>query len=116
MTGKRKTPETLAFEAKHRDPAAIAKYLNRALSTRDTLVIIRAVGEMVRAQGPTRFAEKSGLRRDNLYRTFSGERRPPFDYVMNVLMALEVELVAKPTRERGEAPPVPVRLPRRVRR
>ena len=49
MTWK-KTPEALAFEAKHRDPVRIAEYLNRALSTRDPAVIMRAVGDMVRAQ------------------------------------------------------------------
>jgi len=35
VTGKRKPPEALAFDKKHRDdPRAIAKYLNGALAPR----------------------------------------------------------------------------------
>ena len=35
---------------------------------------------------------------DTLYRTFKGETRPAFDTVMNVLIALDIQIVAKPIR------------------
>jgi DNA-binding phage protein len=35
------------------DPSAIAKYLNDALSTGDPVLITKAIGDMVRAQGVT---------------------------------------------------------------
>jgi probable addiction module antidote protein len=83
--------------AKYRDaPKAVAEYLNDALSTEDPFLITRAIGTMVRAQGVTRFSRKAGMRRDSLYKTFSGEASPAFDTVMKLLIALDIRLVAKP--------------------
>jgi probable addiction module antidote protein len=64
---------------------AIAKYLNDILSAGDPALIRKAIGDMVRAQGVTRFSQKGGVRRDNLYRTFKGELSPAFDRVRKVL-------------------------------
>ena len=95
--GKKITPTAEAFAAKYRDnPRAIAKYLNDALSTGDPVVITKAIGEMVRAQGVTRFSQKAGLRRDNLYR-FNGESSPAFDRVIGVLQGLDMQLIVKPS-------------------
>jgi probable addiction module antidote protein len=90
-------PKARPFDAaKYRDdPRAIAEYLNDALSTGDPVLIIKAIGDMVRAQGVTRFAQRAGLRRDNLYRTFGDERSPAFDTVVNILTALDLRLAAK---------------------
>ena len=97
MTGKKITPTAAAFAAKYRDnPREIAKYLNDALSTGDPVLITKAIGDMVRAQGVTSFSQKAGVRREGLYRTFSGETSPALDRVMNVLLALDIKLVAKP--------------------
>ena len=90
-------PTAAAFAAKYRNnPRAIAKYLNDALSTRDPVLITKAIGDMVRAQGVAQFAQKAGMRRDSLYRTFSGETSPALDRVMTVLLALDIQLIAKP--------------------
>jgi probable addiction module antidote protein len=70
--GKRETPSERAFSAKHCDnPGAIAKYLNNALATGDSL-ITKAIGHMVRAQGVTRISRRAHMRRDNLHRAFKG--------------------------------------------
>jgi probable addiction module antidote protein len=83
--------------AKYRDdPKAIADYLNVALSTEDPFLISRAIGNMVRAQGMTRFSRKAGMRRDSLIRTFTSEASPAFDTVVRLLIALDIQLVAKP--------------------
>jgi probable addiction module antidote protein len=83
--------------AKYRDdPRAIAEYLNAALSTEDPFLITRAIGTMVRAQGMTRFSRKAGMRRESLYRTFTGEASPSFDAIMKLLIALDIQLIAKP--------------------
>ena len=37
------------------------------------------------------------MRRDNLYRAFKGELMPAFDKVVKVLIALDIQLVAKPS-------------------
>jgi len=97
VTGKRKPPEALAFDKKHRDdPRAIAKYLNGALSTGDPVLITKAIGDMVRAQGVAKFAQKAGMRRESLYRSFKGEISPAFDTVLKVLIALDIQLTMKP--------------------
>jgi probable addiction module antidote protein len=97
VTGKKLTPTAEAFAAKYRDnPRAIAKYLNDALSTGDPVLIKKAIGDMVRAQGVTRFSQKVGLSREGLYRSFRGELRPPFDTVLKVLIALDIQLTMKP--------------------
>jgi probable addiction module antidote protein len=98
MQGKRETPSERAFSAKHCDnPRAIAKYLNNVLATGDSVLIIKAVGRMVRAQGVTRISRRAHMRRDNLYRAFKGELMPAFDKVIKVLIALDIQLVAKPS-------------------
>jgi probable addiction module antidote protein len=84
-------------ENKYRgNPKLIAKYLNDALATEDTAAIIRAIGDMIRAQGSSGFSKKTKLDRASLYRSFSGRMSPGFERVIEVLLALDVKLVAKP--------------------
>ncbi len=97
------TPEAPAFAAKYRDnPGAIAKYLNDALSTGDLAIITKAIGDLVRAQGVSSFARKTGIRRNNVYKMLSGERNPGFGTVINVLRALDIQLAAKPGNPLGQ--------------
>jgi len=82
--------------AKYRDnPKMIAKYLNEALATEDAVLINKAIGNMVRAQGMSKFSRKVGLRRDSLRRAFRGEINPGFDTVLKVLLALDIQIAAK---------------------
>jgi probable addiction module antidote protein len=98
MRGRKETPTERAFTAKHCDnPRAIAKYLNDALATGDSVLITKAIGAMVRAHGVTRVSRRAHMRRDNLYRSFKGELKPAFDKVIKVLIALDIQLVAKPS-------------------
>jgi probable addiction module antidote protein len=90
--------KTRALTAKFRDnPVAISEYLNDALSTGDAMVIAKAIGDMVRAQGMSRFSRKSGLGRENLYRVFNGKMNPKIETVMKAVMALDIQLMAKPS-------------------
>jgi probable addiction module antidote protein len=84
-------------DPKFRDnPKVIAKYLSDMLATGDAVLITKAIGNVVRAQGMTRFSRKVGLRRESLYRSFRGEMSPAFETVIAVLTVLGVQLVAKP--------------------
>ena len=98
-------PKAGAIEvAKYRDnPKMIAKYLNHALATGDAILITKAIGDMIRAQSLTRVSQKIGLRRDGLYRSFRGHTGPRFETVIKAIVALNIQLVAKPRRlvERG---------------
>ena len=97
MMGKNRTPTAEALAVKYRDnPRAIAKYLNDVLSSGDPVLINKAIGHMVRAQNVTRFSQKVGLSREGLYRSFKGKVRPPFDTVLKVLIALDIQLTVKP--------------------
>jgi probable addiction module antidote protein len=103
VKGKKTTPKAEDFIAKYRDnPSAIAKYLSVALSTGDPDHIVKAIGDMIRAQGVSRFSQKTGLERPGLYRSFSGKRKPPFETVLNVLIGLNMQLTVKPGSPRVE--------------
>lgn len=98
MSGKKKTPCGEAFGAKYREkPRAMAEYLNDALSTNDPVHTTKAIGNMVRTQGVTRFSQKTRLDRTGLYRSFRGGIRPSFETVLDVLTALDIQLIAKPS-------------------
>jgi probable addiction module antidote protein len=98
IAARRAILKARAFDAaKYRsNPRAVAKYLNDALTTRDPVLATKAIGIMVRAQGVTKLAKKTGRRRDSLYLMFNGESSPAFATVLNVLIALDIKLVAKP--------------------
>jgi probable addiction module antidote protein len=84
--------------AKYRDdPRAIAKYLNNALSTGDPVQLTKAIDDMVRAQGVARVSRKSGIERTRLYRAFRGKANPTIGTIFNVLIGLDIQLMAKPS-------------------
>jgi probable addiction module antidote protein len=93
-------PKVRGFDdPKYRDnPEMIAKYLNVAFATGDQALATKAIGDMMRAQGMSSFSQKVGLRREGLYRSFSGNAGPGFDTVMQVLGALQIQIVAKPAK------------------
>ena len=67
--------------------------------TEDTSVIVKAIGDMIRmirAQRSSSFSRKSSLRRESLYRSFSGRMSSGFERMLEVLLALDVKLVVKP--------------------
>ena len=92
------THKARAFNAKYRDnPEAAATYLNKALATGDPVLVTKAIGDMIRAQGMTKVAQKAGKRRDSLYKMFRGEQSATLNAAIAVLQALDIHLIAKPT-------------------
>jgi probable addiction module antidote protein len=51
---------------------------------------------MVRAQGVTRFSQKSGMQRTSLYKSFRGRDNPTIETVLNALIGFDIQLMAKP--------------------
>jgi probable addiction module antidote protein len=99
---KKRTAKAQALNAKYRDnPEAVATYLNKALATGDPVLATKAIGDMIRAQGMTRFAQKAGKRRDSLYRMFRGEQSATLNATIAVLQALDIKLIAEPMASRG---------------
>lgn len=77
-----------------RTPEEMAMYLDACFeeSDGDATFIAKALGDITRAQGMAQVAEKSGLSRESLYKSLSGERVPSFDTILKVMQALGVKL------------------------
>ena len=77
-------------------PKIIAKLLNNALATGDTIAFVKARGDVTRAQGMTKVSQETGLDRRTLYKSFGGEVMPHLDRVIRTLAALQLKIVVKP--------------------
>jgi len=71
------------------NPRACAKFLTRAFETSDTVAIVKALDDTLRAQDNVlEFAKKASIARSSLYRSFSPNRDPQFSRVVHFLRAL----------------------------
>lgn len=79
-----------------RTPEEMAMYLDACIeeSDGDAAFIAKALGDIARAQGMAQVAEKSGLSRESLYKSLSGDRVPSFGTILKVMQALGVRLHA----------------------
>jgi len=74
----------------------IAEYLNQALASGDTDLLLSAIGDVAKARGMAQIARDTGLGRESLYKAFAAGAKPRFDTVLKVLRALGVEMHAYP--------------------
>ena len=66
-----------------------AEFLTRVFETSDTVAIVKALGDTLRAQeNVLEFSKKASLDRSSLYRSFSPNRDPQFSMVVLFLRAL----------------------------
>ena len=93
MTRKRRGLNAADYRDK---PKIIANFLNDALASGDTIVFVKAIGDVTRAQGMTEVSEKAGLNRSALYVSFAGTMMPNIDRVIRTLAALKLKIVVKP--------------------
>ncbi|NKC05462.1 addiction module antidote protein [Brucella haematophila] len=84
------------------DPAAalvddeeIAAFMADAFETGDAAFIAKALGVVARAKGMSEISRKTGLSREQLYRSFSQRGNPTLKTTLAVMRALGVELTAK---------------------
>ena len=77
-------------------PKIIAKLLNNALATGDTIAFVKAIGDVTRAQGMTKVSQETGLGRRTLYKSFGGDVMPHLDRGIRTLAALKLKIVVKP--------------------
>lgn len=68
------------------------EYLNIALAEGDPKYFAQALGNVARAKGMTAVAEQTGLGRQSLYKTLSGDGNPSVDTLFKVLAALGVRM------------------------
>lgn len=84
------------------DPAAalvdqeeIAFFMADAFETGDAAYIAKALGVVARAKGMTEISQKTGLSREQLYRSFSERGNPTLKTTLAVMQALGVDITAK---------------------
>ncbi len=84
------------------DPAAalvdneeIAAFMADAFESGDAAYVAKALGVVARAKGMTEISRKTGLSREQLYRSFSEHGNPTLKTTLAVMRALGVDMTAK---------------------
>jgi len=72
----------------------IALYLEACMEEAgdDAAFIAKVLGNIARARGMSQIAKETGLGRESLYKTLSGEGNPSFGTILKVCRALGLEL------------------------
>ena len=74
----------------------IYDYLQIALEDGDPQLITTALGNAARAYGMLKLAKETGLNRENLYRSLSGEKEPKFITIAKVADSLGFKITFQP--------------------
>ena len=74
---------------------AIEAFISDALESGDARIIASAMGVAARAKGMTTIARKTGLAREQLYKSLSENGNPTLETTMAVLKALGFEITGK---------------------
>lgn len=67
-------------------------YLDACMDEGDPALIAAALGDIARARGMTQIARDTGLAREALYRSLSGQGNPEFGTILKVIDALGLRL------------------------
>ena len=97
-----KTSTTRYDVSEHlRTPEEMAAYLEACLeeANNDAALISKALGDIARAKGMSQVARDTGLSRESLYKTLSGERIPDLETILKVIKALGLKLHAEAAHE-----------------
>ena len=76
----------------------VAEYLRQVLEDGDPVELAAALGDIARARGMTQLARDTGLSRESLYKSLSGERAPSSDTLFKVIHAMGFKLSLLPAR------------------
>ena len=74
----------------------MAEYLTIVMEEGDSALLAAALGDIAKARGMTQLARDTGLSRESLYKSLSGERAPSSDTLFKVIRALGFELNIRP--------------------
>jgi probable addiction module antidote protein len=74
---------------------AVSVFMADAFESGDAGYIAQALGVVARAHGMTAVAEKTGLSREQLYRSFSARGNPTLKTTLAVMKALGIEMTAR---------------------
>lgn len=79
-----------------KDEEDVAEYMRLVLEDGDPALLGAALGDIARARGMTQLAKDTGLSREGLYKSLSGERAPSTETLFKVLKALGFKLTIAP--------------------
>lgn len=74
----------------------VAEYMRQVLEEGDPAELGAALGAIARARGMSDLARDTGLSREGLYKSLSGERAPSTETLFKVLKALGFKLTIAP--------------------
>ncbi|MDP3651627.1 MAG: putative addiction module antidote protein [Rhodoferax sp.] len=74
----------------------IIEYMRQVLEDGDPNEIGAALGTIARVRGMTQLAKDTGLSRESLYKSLSGDRSPSSDTLLKVIKALGFKLTIEP--------------------
>ena len=83
------------------DEADVTAYLQVAIEDGDPALLAAALGDIARARGMTQLARDTGLSRESLYKSLSGERAPSSDTLFKVIHAMGFKLTVEPLTTDG---------------
>jgi probable addiction module antidote protein len=75
---------------------AIAAYLNEALASGNSDILLLALADIVKARGMSKVASDAGVQRESLYKSLAEGAKPRFETIQKVAAALGVKLIAVP--------------------
>jgi len=78
------------------DEADVAEYMRQVMEDGDPALLGAALGDVARARGMSKLAKDTGLSRESLYKSLSGERAPSTDTLFKVMKALGLKLTIEP--------------------
>ncbi len=78
------------------DEETIAAYLNAAIESGDTELLLMALKDVANARSMTQLAKDSGLARASLYKALTPGAKPQFETVMKVASALGLKVEFHP--------------------
>ncbi len=77
-------------------PEDMQLYLDACMEEGDPVLIAVALGDIARARGMTQLARDTGLAREALYRSLSGQGNPEFATILKVIDSLGLRLQVAP--------------------
>ena len=99
--------KTRPFDAANylHDEEDVAAYLAAVMDEGDPALLAGALGDIARARGMAQLARDTGLSRESLYRSLSGERAPSSDTLFKVMKAMGLQLSVQPAKPAKPAKP-----------
>ena len=70
----------------------VNEYLSKAFMDDDPQIFLIALGHLAKKKGMTKIAEETGLNRESLYKSLSGDGNPKFTTISKVTKALGYKL------------------------